>query len=125
MLLDPLVVNTGATSYTLVGATASNYARLGEGKFIGANIGTTDEPHFVDVTNRMNFDGSSVFTVKSRQAKNVPAINGIPQKDDVIEVSIQVKYAHRSFVLANIVDHVLRVANITCGYGDKLSRGEK
>lgn len=127
MLSDPFVIGTGGTSMTVVGSTASNFARLDSGSFIGSNIGTLDQPQYFTVTNRMNFNGVSVITLKSSEQINVAAINGVPQKDDLLEVSVQIKYPHRSATSAKVQDHVIRAAATAsiAGSLDKLLRGER
>lgn len=127
MLSDPLSLNTGATASAVApaGATVQTYARTADGKYIGSSIGTIDQPHFLDITNRMNFNGSSVITVKSRQYFNVPAINGVVQKDDELSLSLQLVLPHRSALLSNVFDHAYRVYNAMVGYAPALLRGER
>jgi hypothetical protein len=130
MLQDPLAIFTGAagiTTYT--GGTAASFDRIDptKGLYVGNGIGTTDQPQFFQVSNRMNYDGVSTMTLKSWQQINVAAINGIPQKDDVITASLQLWYPHRSGTTAMMVDHILRLTNaaMPAGYLNKLLLGNR
>lgn len=127
MLLDPTIIAVGATGMTLTGFVAKNFARIGEGVYIGTDIGTLDQPQSLLVSNKMNYNGVSTITLKAQEAINVAAINGIPQKDDMVEVSLQIKFPHRSATEAKVQDHVLRVANCatSAGFLAKLLRGER
>lgn len=127
MLTDPTPLATGSTGMTLTAFVARNFARVAEGSYIGSDIGTLDQPQSLLVSNKMNFNGVSTITLKTREAFNVLAINGIPQKDDEMEVSLQIKFPHRSSSEAKVQDHVLRVANLCTSAGSlaKLLRGER
>lgn len=109
MLPDPLQLFCGATAVaTFSGGVNQTFGRTADGRYVGSSLGTLDEPQFCELTNRINFNGASTYTIKTRQYKNVAAINGIPQKDDELIFSTQIVLPHRSFVLANVVDHALR-----------------
>lgn len=127
MLLDPLPVLTGITSATYTGGVSKNFDRLTDGKYIGSNIGSLAHPQQLTVTNRLNFLGSSQYTVTSWENIPVEAINGIPQKDDVLKVSVQISYPHRSGSAAQVEEHVFRLASMltTEVYLDKILRGNK
>lgn len=130
MLTDPLAIYTGATGITTyTGGTAASFDRIDplKGLYVGNGIGTTDQPQFFQITNRMNYDGVSTMTLTSWEQINVAAINGIPQKDDVLKAQLQLWYPHRSGSQAKVVDHVIRLANATmpAGYIAKLLLGNK
>lgn len=113
MLLDPFSLFCGATAITAyTGGALQTFGRLADGKYVGSSLGTLDEPQFLDITNRMNYNGSSTITIKTRQQKNVAAINGVPQKDDEMGYSSQIILPHRSFSSLNVVDHMIRHAAI-------------
>ena len=119
-LSDPLAIYTGATGITTyTGGTAASFDRIdpSKGLYIGNGIGTTDQPQFFSITNRMNFNGVSTVTLKSWEQINVAAINGIPQKDDEIMASLQFWYPHRSGSQTKLIDHIIRLTNATMGNG--------
>lgn len=82
--------------------TPANMARQADGRYIANNIGTPDEPIQLVVNNVYRPGAVSTFTVKMTRNKNVAPINGVPQSDDILIISTQVKYPHRSFTAADL-----------------------
>lgn len=80
----------------------ASMARQADGRYISTNIGTADEPLIMIVNNVYKAGGVSTFTVKTTLNKNVAPINGVPQSDDILIVSTQVKFPHRSFTGLNL-----------------------
>lgn len=101
---DPTsLVGFGATGITTYAApTPASMARQADGRYISTNIGTADEPLIMVVNNVYRPGAISTFTVKLAQNKNVAPINGVPQTDDIMIVSVQVKFPHRSFTAVNL-----------------------
>lgn len=102
--LDP----TTLAGYGAAGVTTwatpvpATMARQADGRYISTNVGTADEPLQMLVNNVYRPGAISTFTVKTTLNKNVAPINGVPQQDDILIVSTQVKYPHRSFTAANL-----------------------
>lgn len=117
----------GATSLTYTGATSASMARQAEGRYISSNIGTNDEPLLLYINSDFKPSGISTFTVKMTLAKNVAPINGVPQPDDILIVSTQVKLPHRSFSTTDMQKLFMGISTI---FNDstmlaKLGRGER
>lgn len=125
MLLDPCSFLGTATAVAYTTPVNHNFSRTADGVYFNTAAGTPDQPQQIRITNRMNFNGSSVITVKSTEAKNVAAVNFVAQKDDEIAVSIQISIPHRSFSQADILAHTRRAFSAVESYSAQLLRGEK
>lgn len=92
--------STGVTTWA--SPLPASMARQADGRYISTNIGTADEPLIMIVNNVYKPGGVSTFTVKTTLNKNVAPINGVPQQDDILIISTQVKFPHRSFTALNM-----------------------
>jgi len=99
-LADPLTLYSG-TGITIAGQVEYTYAKQSEGRYIATTHGTADEPYLMTVSNDYRPGGTSVITARFTRAKNV-TINGIPQADDILSASLQLKVPNKSFALADV-----------------------
>jgi len=125
-LPDPLIL-THSDTITYSGTQRDfSYAKQSDGKYICTTMGTADEPYLCSISNDYRPGGTSTITMRLSRAKNV-TINGIPQADDVLGVSMQIKIPNRSFT-ANDAYYLLRqfayIAHNTTVL-TQLIRGEK
>jgi hypothetical protein len=101
---DPSGLQYGAASASLTTPVSASFARLSEGRYICTDTGlsTADQPITLAIDNRMNYSTKSQITTRLQVAKNVAAINGIPQLDDIMDLSVMLKIPHRSFTEADV-----------------------
>lgn len=111
---DPTsLVGYGASGVTTWATpTPASMARQSDGRYIATNIGTADEPLLLIMNNVYKPGGISTFTAKMSLNKNVAPINGVPQIDDIMLVSLQVKFPHRSFTGLNLTSAACGVLSV-------------
>lgn len=111
------------------GGTDLTFVRQAEGRYISSNQGTADEPVLWIVNSSYQPQGMSVFTHRMNISKNVPAVNGVAQADDVLAISVQIKVPHKSFAVADVQRYIKALcgplATNANSIVDKTLRGER
>lgn len=127
-LADPTsLAGYGATAVTgFTGATTLTVARQVEGRYIATNVGTTDEPVMLYVNADFRPQAISTFNFKLTRNKNV-VINSVPQADDILVTSLQVKVPHRSFTSTEAQGLAMGLMSLAANASVwlQLMRGEK
>lgn len=112
---------------TWPGAVNNSFARQADGKYINTTSGTADEPILYIIGSSYKPGGVSTFTHRATRNKNVAPINGVPQSDDILSVSVQVKYPHRSFLGSDMSSLACLAieAFVNATYRDKILTGQR
>lgn len=130
-LSDPFSVVYGDytdNSLAYSGGAAISLAKQDAGRYIATDFGTPDEPFTMNVSTNYKPGGTTVATVRFSKALNVASIGDVPQADDIMSVSIQIRVPHRSFSTTDVKQKgvmPLCYAMLETDIIDRILRGER
>lgn len=124
MLPDPISTSygftqtpTGGTAYTLQKTNLGSYLAT-DGPF------TLDQPCSFKVAPKIKLMGISSCVHTYEVSKNVPAVNGVAQPDDVMKIQVRYDANFRSFTATDIQNAINACAFLAWTYAPRTTRGE-